>query len=198
MCGRFTQTKISRVIRLNWTLVGMPELFQGRFNIAPMQAVPALLPGSLTAVRPLKWGFEAPRGGLLINARVETIHEKPMFRGLAPCLVLADGFYEWKNRQPTYFHLPGRHAFAFAGLCRSEQCVVVTCAANRDVKPIHDRMPVILTEKEDVARWLESLQAPQQQPRLTCHLVSKRVNKVENDDPSLIEPAPGQAEFSME
>jgi putative SOS response-associated peptidase YedK len=197
MCGRFAQTKINKVIRLNWAIVGMPDMFQGRFNIAPMQNVPAILPRAMDAVVPLKWGFESPHGGLAINARVETVHERHMFWDLERCMILSDGFYEWRSRQPYFFQLPDRSLFAFAGLCRKDQCVVVTRAASEDVTPIHSRMPVILTEKEDCVQWLESSQPPELPPRLICHPVSKRVNKAENDDPSLIEPAPGQSEFDL-
>jgi putative SOS response-associated peptidase YedK len=148
---------------------------------------------------------------LLINARAETIAEAPAFRdafaGGYRCLVVADGFYEWRStetgKRPVWISRPGREPFAFAGLyARSKRadgsqlhsCAIVTCAPGEVVAPIHDRMPVIL-DSEVEAGWLDPEAAPDElmgllRPtnELDVTEVCDAVNNVREDSPHLLEP----------
>jgi putative SOS response-associated peptidase YedK len=199
MCGRFTQTKTREEVLAELADNELPPLFHRRYNIAPTQSVAVI---SETLNKPVEthgWGFENPQSGApIINARIETLHERPMFRDLVSdgrCLIPADGFYEWKSRQPYYFQLPDRRLFAFAGLRRSGKVVIVTRAADENMQGIHDRMPVIL-EPSSWPAWLEQFHQPDP-PSLTTRPVSMRVNKVANDDPACLDPGEVQTDLSL-
>jgi putative SOS response-associated peptidase YedK len=204
MCGRFTQTKASLEKAEQLVNIDLPPLFQGRYNIAPTQPVAAIRTEVPDRITSSTWGFPAPQGTLVINARMETLREKPLFRNLLEdrrCLILADGFYEWKAKQPYYFQLPDRALFAFAGLWRpraddpaTNECVIITRPAGPEVKPIHDRMPVIL-RPDAWPDWIREFRLPGKPPGLTARPVSPRVNRVANDDPSCIDPAPEQGDL---
>jgi putative SOS response-associated peptidase YedK len=161
-------------------------LFEARYNIAPTQEVLAVreVDGTREAAM-LRWGLipswsKEPGGGPpMINARSETLAEKPMFRTAyrrRRCIIPADGFYEWKQaaggakgkKQPYYIHRPDGGVFGFAGLWERwgesstgetgggiESCTIVTTVANRTLAELHDRMPVILAPG-DYAMWLDS------------------------------------------
>ena len=157
------------------------------------------------------WAKDAAMGGRLINARAETVAEKPAFRAAfrkRRCLVAADGFYEWQAaprgpKQP--FHVTTDRPFAFAGLWERwtppqgdalETCTIITTAASAAVRPVHDRMPVMLAP-EAFDMWLAAelpaeaaltLLQPWDGP-LTVRAVDRRVNAVRNDDAALILPA---------
>jgi putative SOS response-associated peptidase YedK len=154
----------------------------------------------------------------MINARAETAAEKPAFRAAfrrRRCLVVADGFYEWQKqnggKQPYYISMRDRKAFAFAGLWEHwagadgseiESCTLLTTEPNELVRPLHNRMPVILSprdydlwldvEVQDVQR-LRPLFQPFPASQMDAYPISRRVNRPENDDPSVIQPLP-QAE----
>jgi putative SOS response-associated peptidase YedK len=222
MCGRFTlRTPLRQVadaFELAPTVVVGDE-WRSRYNIAPTQQVFVVResPGSgERELVPLHWGL-IPRwaddpaiGGRMINARSETLAEKPAFREAfhkRRCLIVADGFYEWrqgaKPKQPYYIHLKQDGPFAFAGLWEHwkhgelaiDSCTIVTTEANELLRPLHDRMPVILPPK-DYARWLdEDLQEPEELTPLlksfpaeamTMHPVSTAVNSARREGPELI------------
>jgi putative SOS response-associated peptidase YedK len=188
-------------------------LYRPRFNAAPSdlhfigldeQGARRLVPG--------RWGVPGSRGQLVINARSESAHLRPMFRDAwarRRCVVPADGFYEWKgrrgDRRPLWFHLrePGPGGvFFFAGLydeppsgageARPSFCVLTT-EANALVAPVHDRMPAIL-DLAQAMRWLSrpdpALLAPAPAGLLIATEVSTRANSVANDDPDCLVPAP--------
>lgn len=165
-------------------LSGGREAYE-RFNVAPTEEVPAIVQdrhGRRSEL--LRWGLVPAwarglnTGLTLINARAETVTASRVFSGLVErgshrCLVLADGFYEWvaaedpkQPRVPLRFALAGGGSFCFAGLWTTwrgevRSCTVVTTSANELVAPVHDRMPVILTEPSAQEAWLEpSLSAP--------------------------------------
>ncbi len=177
MCGRFTQSKTAAAIARSFDLDEVPD-WQPRYNIAPTQAVPTISHASNPSGRQfrlLRWGLvpswakDLAMGAKLINARAETVAEKPSFRSALKqrrCLVLADGFYEWQRvngkKQPYYFRVGEGEPFAFAGLWERwqgdgtvvETCTIITTQANELLQAIHDRMPVILPAKTyDV--WLD-------------------------------------------
>ncbi len=215
MCGRFTLTATSDAIAEAFALDRPPEQLP-RYNIAPSQPIITIVSDPETRHRESRfmiWGLipswsKDPSKGL-INARAETVHEKPSFRSALKrrrCLIPADGFYEWQklekgSKQPFYFHLRDRGLFAFAGLWESyqdlETCTIITTKANALLETIHDRMPVIL-EPEQYDRWLDPnidrlellwpLLLPFPDEKMQAFPVSRRVNSAQHDDPSCIEP----------
>jgi putative SOS response-associated peptidase YedK len=181
------------------------------FNASPGQKLPVVLdadPGRIVAAR---WGFPVPApkrtGRIVINARAETVHQKPMFRDAfreRRCLVIADGFYEWQKRaglkQPFRITIGDDEPFAFAGIWkevdRQRVYVILTTGPNRVTRPIHDRMPVIL-ERTEEAPWLDrrldpervrALLDPYPEDRMQAYPVSRAVNDSGNEGPALVEP----------
>ncbi len=198
MCGRFTLNQSAAALAQVFHVHEVPDL-AAQYNIAPTQMVATVLQnpeGGKREFKQLHWGLipswakDSGMGVKLINARAETIAEKPAFRSAFKhrrCLVLADGFYEWQGqqgkKQPFYFRLQDGQPFAFAGLWErwrqpvrvasptgeagtptNEEiisCTILTTAANELLQPIHERMPVIL-EPQDYDLWLDSqVQTPQ-------------------------------------
>ncbi len=232
MCGRYSLTSPLQAIR---ALFGFPEQpnLAARYNIAPTQDVASVRLGDDGArhFAWLRWGLipfwakDPSIGNKMINARAESIAEKPAFRAAFKrrrCLIAADGFYEWKKtpdgKQPYRIHRKDGQAFGFAGLWESwgprdsetpiESCTIITTAANAVLAPLHHRMPVIL-DPENFGLWLDpatpaaelsTLLRPAPDALLTHLAVSRRVNNVANDDPSVIEPiAPaGQDDSSIQ
>jgi putative SOS response-associated peptidase YedK len=197
--------------------------FTARFNIAPTQPVPVirLAPEQAEPRRELvwlRWGLvpswaqDVSIGGRLINARAETAASKPAFRAAMRrrrCLVAADGFYEWRadgrKKQPYFIHFRDDRAFAFAGLWEAwegaqqavvESCTLLTTEANDLVRPIHDRMPVILPP-ESYGAWLDPavedpqalmrLLVPHPSDPLEAYAVSGFVNSPAYDSPQCID-----------
>lgn len=180
MCGRFTVTVSHKSLQEAFPLFELPD-FTPRFNIAPTQPVLAVRHEE-GKEKPqgvfLRWGLvpswadDLSIGNRLINARADGVAQKPAFRAAFKkrrCLILADGFYEWKKgpkpkdpKQPFHIRLGGGQPFAFAGLWEHwekreepvETCTIITTGANEAIAPLHDRMPVIL-ERRDYARWLD-------------------------------------------
>ena len=208
MCGRFTQTKSQKEALGQLGGIELPPLFHGRYNIAPTQKVATLRADGRVAE--CRWGFVHPKSTApIINARIETLAERPMFKDLLSahrCLIPADGFYEWKERQPYYFQTLEKQLFAFAGLWRDGRCVVITRPADENMHGIHHRMPFILPASH-WNRWLENTPNLQSKltivnldcrfgpPSLTARPVSRRVNKVANDDPACLDPGEVQADL---
>lgn len=220
MCGRYTLSVPAETIAEHFGLEAVPDLAP-RFNIAPTQAAPVVR-WSPAAAAPaldfLRWGLvpawakDAAGAGRLINARAETAADKPSFRVALRrrrCLVPADGFYEWRAeggaKQPYHIARPDHAPFAFAGLWERwtkgseplETFTILTTDANAALRPLHDRMPVIL-DPADYDLWLdpsatdpalvEPLLGPLPDDALTFVAVGRAVNTVGHDDPSLIVP----------
>jgi putative SOS response-associated peptidase YedK len=171
MCGRFSQTQSGEAVAEAFQLTAIPDITP-RHNIAPSQPISVITQSRQTGDRvhhEKTWGLipgwsKDPRiGAKLINARAETVAEKPSFRNAFQrrrCLIVADGFYEWQKptgdrpKQPYIFELASRSLFAFAGLWERWRdpatgeaiysCTILTTQANATVAPIHHRMPVIL------------------------------------------------------
>jgi putative SOS response-associated peptidase YedK len=218
MCGRYT---LRRYDLLKSGLRAQPgfgfEEFveRPRFNIAPTQLVPIVrLNKEHRELLAVKWGFVLGSGSgkpfLSINARAETVASNPAFRGdfvKHRCLVPADGFYEWKKinsaKQPMFIHFRGDDLFCFAGLYHEQTMTIITTEPNETMKPIHNRMPVILHES-DYEKWLDEktpvkdlreLLAPFD-GKLATLAVSSHVNSPKHDDPECIEPATVSARAS--
>jgi putative SOS response-associated peptidase YedK len=222
MCGRFTLTVDPAELQDSFTNYEFPSQFAPRFNIAPTQPVLAIPNDSSNRADFFVWGLipswakDPSIGNRLINARGETLAEKPSFRGsykYKRCLVLADGFYEWKSQPgtkvkvPHFIHMKNRQPFAFAGLwdvwsspdgSQIRSCTIVTIEPNELMAPIHNRMPVILPP-DAYAQWIdsavrtpESLQAlikPYPAEEMAAYPVSTLVNSPKNDRPECVVPA---------
>lgn len=217
MCGRYELHTHPAALALAFGLATPPSL-KPRYNIAPMQDVPVVRL-SHTGERELahvRWGL-VPRwakdpaiGSKMINARSETLAEKPSFRTALKkhrCLIPADGFYEWKvvagaHKQPIHIGMKDGSPFAFAGLLERwlspegqvlDTCTIITTQANAMLAPMHDRMPAIVAPAL-YSRWLDidvndfaDIFAPFPADAMKWYPVSTRVNAVRNDDPGLIE-----------
>lgn len=218
MCGRYALHSHPSVIALAFGLDTVPE-FAPRYNIAPGTPVLAVRAGE-GCPQPalLRWGLipgwakDPAIGQRLINARAETLAEKPSFRNALRrrrCIIPADGYYEWQKtaagKRPWYAS-PAEGVFGFAGLWESwngpegplATCCIVTCEANAQVRAIHERMPAILNPA-DYASWLDpqnpapqALLRPAPAAAIRLRPVSRRVNSVANDDAALIGPEPGE------
>lgn len=216
MCGRFTLTADWGLVR-EWFFIELAERMERiapRYNIAPGQDVLAII--AHEGVRRagfLRWGFRSARGGSpLINARAESLAERPTFRKLLDrrrCLIPADGYYEWKKtpdgkKRPYRIVLTERPLFSFAALydtyvtedgARHHSCVIVTTEPNRTMGAIHDRMPAIL-RREDEALWLDrSVSAPDRllpllrpypDEAMRAYPVAASVGNVRRDEPDCI------------
>jgi len=192
-----------------------------RYNIAPSQMVACIRTNPETKEREfseMKWGLvpswakDPSIGHKMINARAETVAEKPSFRKAFKqqrCLVLADGFYEWKregkSKQPYYIRFKDGRPFAFAGLWERweketpalESCTLITTGPNTVMEPIHHRMPVILDPKQ-YNEWLDStlygteqlkaLLKPFPPEEMEAYPISPLVNNPRNDSPLCIQP----------
>jgi putative SOS response-associated peptidase YedK len=220
MCGRFTLTVNPADLQETFENYTFPQQFAPRFNIAPTQPVLAIPNDERNEADFFIWGLipmwakDPGIGNKLINARAETLAEKPSFRGSLKykrCLVIADGFYEWKSgagktKTPYFIHKTDRKPFAFAGLWDSwngpdgsqvKTCTIITTEPNDLTSLIHNRMPVILHPR-DYAKWLDpSPQTPENMAPLlkpypaeemNAYVVSTMVNKPENDIPELVVP----------
>ncbi len=179
MCGRFTLTIDPAELQDAFVDYTFPARFAPRFNIAPTQPVLAIPNNGRNAADFFMWGLipswvkDPSIGSRLINARGETLAEKPSFRGgykYKRCLILADGFYEWKSQPgtktkiPHFIHLKTGGVFAFAGLWDEwhasdgstvRSCTIITTTPNQLMAPIHDRMPMIL-HPTDYTQWLDA------------------------------------------
>lgn len=219
MCGRFALTLPHEAMAQLFDAVLGPSLMPiPRFNICPTQNITTVISGpDGRHLAPMRWGFlpnwyKTDRDGpLLINARSETIAEKPAFRKACRerrCLIPATGFYEWTKdtegaRLPWYIHPAGADHLAFAGIWQDwtvpdqgtiSTCAIVTTASNATLEQIHHRMPVTIAPG-DYALWLgeqgkgaATLMQPAPEGRFAFHRVNPRVNSNRPDDSDLIAP----------
>lgn len=219
MCGRYTLVEISEHLQIRFSFEDIEIVLDPRYNIAPTQDAPVLILRADTRVlTSMRWGLvpswakDKSIGNRMINARAETLAEKPSFkRAFASrrCLIPADGFYEWrkgfgKRKTPMRFVLRDREPFAFAGLWErwrgggGDLCTftIITTSANELIEPVHHRMPAIL-KQEDENEWLDpeakpdrlpALLAPYPADRMEAYDVSTVVNAPVNDSPACIEP----------
>lgn len=221
MCGRFVSKAKKEEIEKEFKVeITGEDFIVPRYNIAPTQLIAAITEiENLREISLFKWGLipkwakDESMGSKLINARAETVHEKPSFRDAfrsRRCIIPASGFYEWQKtskgaKQPFYFYLKGKEIFGFAGLWEewldkqsgeiTESCTIITTEANDVLKPVHDRMPVIL-KPESYEEWLnpkikdtaklQNLLVPFPPNEMSSHAVSRAVNSPSEDAPELI------------
>ena len=221
MCGRVVLTTAPHQLAARFFLDRVPELLPS-FNIAPGGDIAAVLPNPVSEgrlVHTLKWGLELPwlkgprPGPKLINARSETVLDKAAFSESyrqRRCLIPVDGFYEWQKRagasQPFYFCGRNRETLALAGLWASHEypgghrvdaCTILTTAANSLMRPVHHRMPVVLSADQwqtwldlnsDPAGNLLELLKPTASDMLQSWPVTREVGRPAFDEPACIEP----------
>ena len=220
MCGRYTlRARLNQLLQIYGAQSDV-EL-EPRYNIAPTQDVAAVRATSDATARELvrlhwglipSWADDPKIGNRMINARGETVAKKPSFRSAFKrrrCLVLADGFYEWrkegKTKQPYYIRMKDQASIAFAGLWERwkkngleiESCTIITTSANQLMSELHDRMPVILSG-QDIDTWLdptindaETLQPmldPYPSEEMEAYPVSTLVNSPKNESNECVEP----------
>jgi putative SOS response-associated peptidase YedK len=218
MCGRYTLAKKPEVLRKTFADLPVDPRIQARYNISPTQPVTAWISDPVPRMDIFSWGLIPPWakdpafGSKCINARSETLLEKPTFKTpfrRKRCLIPADGWYEWKKlpgnqKQPMYFHRRDHEAFAFAGLWEEWHdkeggmilsCTIITTRPNALARKIHPRMPAILRE-EDHIEWLNPTAKIQDLQRMlepiasdefTVIPVSPKVNRAGIEGPELIE-----------
>jgi putative SOS response-associated peptidase YedK len=224
MCGRFTVQVGTPDLADLFGAVPVGESLKPSFNVAPGQFVPVVIQeGDGLCLASFKWGLvpswakDPAIGNKLINARAETVAEKPSFRQAfmkRRCLILADGFFEWKSeggrKVPYHITLTDRSVFAFAGLWERwkspegieiRSCVIITLAANDFMRPIHHRMPAILSAGAERA-WLDpgqtdvqgllAMLAPYPSAAMKAVAVSAAVNSPRNNSPQCLLPMDGQ------
>jgi putative SOS response-associated peptidase YedK len=218
MCGRFAQRSDPRRIANEFKVADMPQV-EARYNIAPTQDILSIrrAEDNREAVF-LKWGLvpswakDVSIGAKLINARSETVTEKPSFREAFKkrrCIIPADGFYEWQRtegkKQPFFFQMKDESPFVFAGLWERwqgvggeaiESCTILTTEANDVLRPVHDRMPVI-QHSDDYELWLDEdvrkrellkdLMQPYPAEEMMSYPVSMAINSPHNQGATLIE-----------
>ena len=221
MCGRFILSISLAELQLRFSFPTADLEHPERYNIAPTQSVLTVVnqgqEGNLAEY--MRWGLvpswakDVSVGSRMINARAETIAEKPSFKRALQkrrCLVLSDGFYEWKgtgkNKQPMYIGLESGEPFGMAGLWEAwkspdgewlHSCTIITTTPNSLMETIHNRMPVILPQESEPV-WLDpavddsnrltDLLQPYPADAMTARPVSSLVNNARNDFPECIAP----------
>lgn len=222
MCGRFTLATDPNDLRAAFPQFTFPDDLTPRYNVAPSQPVAVVPNNSQNKVALFRWGLipawakDPSIGDRMINARAESLVEKPSFRTAyrrRRCLILADGFYEWqqepgrKTKTPMYIRLTSGKPFAFAGLWEAWRspdestilsCTIITTAPNELLEQIHNRMPVIL-DPEAYDLWLDpaeqspdrlaALLKPYPSDLMMAYPVTRLVNNPESDVPECIVPA---------
>lgn len=220
MCGRFSIFADPERLAERFAASLPPEGLVPRYNAAPTQNLPVILNEEAGAIQLLRWGLvpfwakDPSIGNRMINARAETLAEKPSFRNALHkrrCLVLADGFYEWQQtthgKVPMRITLESGAPFAFAGLWETWRSpegetlrtfTIITTEPNALLAPIHNRMPALLLPEheqlwlDDRAHqeaWLDALR-PYPADRMAAYPVSTRINSPANDDPAVVAPVP--------
>lgn len=208
MCGRYTLLKPVEVIEKRFGAQA-EESLTPRYNAAPSQDLPVILSGEPGHIKMARWGLvpawakDASIGYKMINARSEEVHEKASYKGLVKahrCLVLADGFYEWKAKGEPYRFTPDEGGlFAFAGLWTRwhndlTSFTILTTAATPEMEGVHDRMPMILRRDQE-RLWLDPNADPvtvqdilhaTPDVQLTVNPANPQVGNVKNDYPELV------------
>lgn len=217
MCGRFALINADKKnIKKRFSLKKVPKDLKPHYNISPSQKISVILNDNPDELKMVKWGLiphwakEENTKYSMINARAETITEKPAYRGPIQkhrCLILADTFYEWQQdpeqKKPYRFMMKDESIFAFAGIWdvwekgneKIETCSIVTTAANNFMKPFHERMPVILPQEFE-NKWLANIDISEVKDILktnddklmVAYEISRMINSPFNDLPEVLNP----------
>lgn len=226
MCGRYTQLSSVREILAGVDTTAFMFDRGASYNIAPTDEVAVIINDNGYKAMTMQWGLipswakDDAMGRAIINARAETLLEKPTFKHAIKrrrCLIPADGFYEWYDdgtgKKPYYIRLKSKEPFCFAGIYDTWRtptdallitCAIITTTPNELIARIHNRMPVIL-HKEDYQRWLDAppddvetvmpLLAAYPADEMEMYEVSRMVNSPKNDTPQLIQPVSAEHEI---
>jgi len=215
MCGRFTfRLDLNKVIK-ELSVDKVLNEFKPNYNACPTQEVPIVIQEENKRILDTrKWGLiphwakDKKIAYKMINARAETISEKPSFKSAflnRRCLIVADGFYEWKrsgtSKIPFYIHLKDREVFGFAGIWETwndiKTCSIITTESNSFMKKLHHRMPVIIPKQLE-KHWLDpeikekgllmELLKPYPSSQMTSYKVSSDVNSPKNNKKELLKP----------
>jgi putative SOS response-associated peptidase YedK len=219
MCGRYSFSKNKKQVKTEFPNVEVPDELVQNYNLAPTQPAYVISNDQPLILTRMQWGLvpnwaqDPKMGANLINARVETLPEKPSFREALEqrrCLVLADGFYEWqkmgKQRRPYFIYPSNGQMLVMAGLWdfwqndtqKTLSFSIITTPPNLEMSPIHDRMPLLLSSRDQQLTWLKTsshnelkdlLHTPADGV-LKMHVVSPLVNAVRNNGPQLHEKDP--------
>jgi putative SOS response-associated peptidase YedK len=228
MCGRFVGFRNVEQLKRYFPIEVVKCETVANYNVAPMQQILAISKvDGLNVLDKYHWGLvpfwakDTRVGSRMINARSETLAEKPSFRNAFKkrrCLILADGFYEWKGKkgrkQPVFITLPDKSPFAFAGLWENwrdrktgtdyRSCTIITRTATGAVRDIHHRMPVILPAKAynswldpgcNDTQLLSNMLLTEALTDMVFHPVGQQVNAVRHNDPSNLKPIQTEFEF---
>lgn len=223
MCGRFVQYSPVETVQQIFNIGTVSFEVIPNYNVAPTQKILTIIKhDNENKLEKLNWGLvpfwakDVTIGSRMINARAETVSQKPSFRNAfrkRRCLIPVDGFYEWKgekgHKQPYYVSIPSGEPFAFAGLWETwtdkesgeesvyKSCTIITTAASESIRGIHHRMPVIL-DPTFHEKWLNAeIQDPKESEiilqdglihDMKYYPVSTLVNSVKNNDPNCIKP----------
>ena len=219
MPGRFVRKSTIEVIEEEFEVKQVSSGLNPSYNIAPGDDIAVIINDGTNRLIQLSWGLipswakDPSIGNKMINARAETLNEKPSFRTAFKkhrCLIIADGFYEWrkegKAKTPVYFHLKSKRPFGLAGLYdiwtspegkQISTCTIITTGPNELMKPIHNRMAVIIPKPQE-ALWLDpviqderlllSLLKPYDSHEMDAYDVSRIVNSPRNNSPECIKP----------
>jgi putative SOS response-associated peptidase YedK len=230
MCGRFVGYRSLEALKESFPIDRAACEVTANYNVAPTQEILAIVKHQEENwLDKFHWGLvpfwakDPSIGNRMINARAETVAEKPAFKNAFKkrrCLIIADGFYEWKGpkgrKQPMFITLPQEKPFAFAGLWETwgkkeakdslyKSCTIITTEASASIRDIHHRMPVILNpemyeiwlspENQNVAE-LKDILVNGILTQLVAYPVSKHVNSTGNNDPSCIDPIAQQTDIT--
>ena len=219
MCGRFAQFTVLENLHSRFPIDTVACEITPSYNVAPSQEILSIIRRKENLLLKLRWGIvpfwvkDFSKASKPINARVETAAQKPSFKTAfryRRCLILADGFYEWKKtgsrKQPWFLTLPKKEPFAFAGLWDAwtgedgsvyDSCTILTTAASDSIRDIHHRMPIILNpdafhewlnpDNQDTSK-LETLLREHTVQEFISHPVSTFVNSPKNNEPECIKP----------
>ena len=224
MCGRFVGFRDLKELKKVFPIDRAACEVVENYNVAPSQQILCIIPyGNENRLEKFHWGLvpfwadDTSVGSRMINARAETIATKPSFRNAfrnRRCLILADGFFEWKgkkgHKQPIFITLPDNQPFGFAGLWEIwkknasdsgyKSCTIITTEASESIREIHHRMPAVL-KPETYLSWLDSKNKDVDDltnmlrtgiiTEFVSHPVSKQVNSVQHNMPDNIVPLPG-------
>lgn len=218
MCGRYVCCQSTSDIAEALDVAEVLLDWQPSFNIAPTQMVPAVVHTNARKLVGLKWGLvpswakDASMAAKMINARSETLLDKPSFKEAflqRRCLIIANGFYEWQTqgetKQPLYIHLQNQQPMILAGLYehwRSPEgvlstCTIITTTANPLLEPLHSRMPVILTPEQQAiwldpnchdATQLQALLRPYPAESMSFYPVNPQINRYQFNEPACLAP----------
>lgn len=201
MCGRFS-LELDDTFYPRYEVENIIEIAPN-YNVAPSSFIPVVVKNSPKKVVMMKWGFKVGKDFTVINTRAETISTKSAFKNAFQnnrCLIPATGFYEWrvigKEKHPYYIHLKDHSYFSFAGIYTDNTCSIITTTPNELMSPIHDRMPVILSNDEEEI-WvdksadeelLKTFLDPYTSEDMEAYMISKDVNSPRNNSKNLQSP----------